>query len=339
VAAGADLPAGVTSPQGNGRERPATPIEADAVRQPLVAHAAQPAAADSVATLASALRASLTPPAHASLPASAVTMSPAPIPSAPAAEVLPLNSGSMPSPLAAPVIVKAAEGVAARPVLAAPAANGTAAASFPVVGAVLPAGRAFAALIAGAVATPRRALRDDDTVMPSIALGAAPTPLAAAAATIADTASGNVDPRQGKWADAIIDRIEMLRDAANATDTRIRLAPDTLGTVDVAIQRSGDTIDVRFTADRAETRQLLTDVAAQRGIRIGQTSIDAGQTGQGSGDGGASGRSASPGGSNAGSNQPQRQPDAPRQPIANRNPLSTTPDETEDPAALRGWIA
>ena len=35
----------------------------------------------------------------------------------------------------------------------------------------------------------------------------------------------------------MIDRIETLRDAADATDTRVRLIPDALGSIDVAVRQ------------------------------------------------------------------------------------------------------
>jgi flagellar hook-length control protein FliK len=88
----------------------------------------------------------------------------------------------------------------------------------------------------------------------------------------------------------MIDHIETLRDGADANDTRIRLVPDALGTVDVAVQRSGDAIHVHFTAENPATRTLLTEaqprlaeLAEQRGVRIAGCSVE---TGSGSGSGG-----------------------------------------------------
>lgn len=86
----------------------------------------------------------------------------------------------------------------------------------------------------------------------------------------------------------MIDHIETLRDGADANDTRIRLVPDALGTVDVAVQRSGDAIHVHFTAENPATRTLLTEaqprlaeLAEQRGVRIAGSSVETG-TGSGS---------------------------------------------------------
>jgi Meckel syndrome type 1 protein len=80
----------------------------------------------------------------------------------------------------------------------------------------------------------------------------------------------------------MIARIETLRDAADAADTRIRLIPDALGAIDVALKRDGDTIHVQFTAEQAQTRALLQEAqprlaeAAERsGLKLGQTSVEA----------------------------------------------------------------
>ncbi|MCU6455069.1 flagellar hook-length control protein FliK [Sphingomonas sp. A2-49] len=81
----------------------------------------------------------------------------------------------------------------------------------------------------------------------------------------------------------MIDHIEALRDAANANDTRIRLVPDALGTIDIAVRTVGDALHVRFTAEDATTRTLIEDaqprlaaIAGERGLRIGQSIVEAG---------------------------------------------------------------
>ena len=85
-----------------------------------------------------------------------------------------------------------------------------------------------------------------------------------------------------------IDRIEALRDSPNSRETTIRLSPDALGKVDVSIRHEGDRIHVRFTAENAQARTLLTEaqsrlteIAEARGIKLGSASVDAGTTGQG----------------------------------------------------------
>jgi flagellar hook-length control protein FliK len=96
-----------------------------------------------------------------------------------------------------------------------------------------------------------------------------------------------LDLSRDDWAGKMIDRIATLRDAAEATDTRIRLAPENLGNVDVSIRRDGDRLHVHFAAENPATRQMLADAAPRlaeladaRGVKLGQTSVDAGTGGQ-----------------------------------------------------------
>lgn len=96
-----------------------------------------------------------------------------------------------------------------------------------------------------------------------------------------------LDMAQHGWPEAMIERIEALRDAADAADTSIRLLPDALGSVEVGLRQEGETLHVRFTAAEAQTRALLQDAqprlaeaAEARGLRLGQTSVDAGASGQ-----------------------------------------------------------
>jgi flagellar hook-length control protein FliK len=116
----------------------------------------------------------------------------------------------------------------------------------------------------------------------------------------------------------MIDHIETLRDGADANDTRIRLTPDALGAVDVAVRRNGDAVHVHFTAENAATRTLLTDaqprlteLAEQRGVRIAGSSVE---TGTGSGGG-------------------HQQPPRPAAPISNVS-VSTPIEATGDDARL-----
>ena len=90
----------------------------------------------------------------------------------------------------------------------------------------------------------------------------------------------------------MIDRIEQLRDGADVRETRIRLIPDSLGPVDIAVRRAGEGVQVHFTAAEAATRQLiadaqqrLTDLADTRGVRIERAIIDGGTGQQASGEG------------------------------------------------------
>lgn len=117
------------------------------------------------------------------------------------------------------------------------------------------------------------------------------TPLTPVGATatheikVADAQQAPLDMRQERWPHAMIERIEMLRDAADAVDTRIRLVPDALGAIDVSVKTEGDTVRVHFNAEQAATRTLLADaqprlaeLAEARGLKLAQGSL---------GDGGA----------------------------------------------------
>ncbi len=112
------------------------------------------------------------------------------------------------------------------------------------------------------------------------------TPLAPVGATatheikVADAQQAPLDMRQERWPHAMIERIEMLRDAADAVDTRIRLVPDALGAIDVSMKTDGDTVRVHFNAEQAVTRMLLADAQPQlaelaeaRGLKLSQGSL------------------------------------------------------------------
>ncbi len=102
-------------------------------------------------------------------------------------------------------------------------------------------------------------------------------------ATSGVSAQPPLDMRQERWPSAMIERIDILRDAANATDTRIRLIPDALGTIDVSVRKDGDTLHVHFAAEQAATRTLLqeaqprlAELADARGIKLTQSNVDTG---------------------------------------------------------------
>lgn len=144
---------------------------------------------------------------------------------------------------------------------------------------VLPALQAFgAALHRAATAESHPALLRDDQ-RSSIALAPAPLPIQTAAP--APTAAP-VDTTVAHWPEAMVARIEHLRDVANETSTRIRLHPDALGAVDVAVRREGEGVHVHFTAAEPATTRLLadaqprlTELAEARGLKLST----AGETG------------------------------------------------------------
>ncbi len=97
-----------------------------------------------------------------------------------------------------------------------------------------------------------------------------------------------LDLRHNHWPERMIERIEGLRDAADALDTRIRLVPDALGTIDIGLRREGEVVHVHFAAEQAATTRLLHDaqprlgeLAEARGWKLGSSTADAsGSSGQ-----------------------------------------------------------
>lgn len=163
----------------------------------------------------------------------------------------------------------------------------------PAPAAVQPARQAFAAALAALSA--RAPARDDDSADPkqttvdSIAGLLAPTGgtlIEAAVVPVADGQGATLDLRHDHGLRGMIDHIEALRDDANARDTRIRLVPDALGTVDVAVRRDGDAVHVRFSSANEATRIVLNDaqprlaqLAEAGGLRIAGSSVDSGAGG------------------------------------------------------------
>lgn len=149
----------------------------------------------------------------------------------------------------------------------------------PQPGIVAPAAQIFGAAIAAARRQDDPARRTDAPIDAAVVAGAAPAP-SVTPATAAQQAP--LDMRQERWPHAMIDRIASLRDAANQTDTRIRLIPDALGTIDISVKTDGDAVHVRFAAEQAATRTMLqdaqprlADLAESRGLKLTQSSVDA----------------------------------------------------------------
>lgn len=148
------------------------------------------------------------------------------------------------------------------------------------------AGQAFAAAItaaAGDVALPNTA----NGPIPITVSGMTAEQLRTSVQAMTGVDQAPLDMSRESWTGAMVDRITALRDAAELADTRIRLSPDNLGNVDVSIRRDGDRIHVHFAAENAVTRQMLTDAAPRlseladaRGVKLGQTSVDAGTGGE-----------------------------------------------------------
>ncbi|WP_445191205.1 flagellar hook-length control protein FliK [Sphingomonas sp. Tas61C01] len=206
--------------------------------------------------------------------------------------VLPIAGPAAPAAPTSPLQVRSADftPVAAMPSpapqLAAPAALQAApiaaAAIVPTTIVAGPALQVFGAAISAAA----RRERGEDAADPLASLGTIAAPAAPIAAPVTTADQPMLDMRQERWPQAMIAHIESLRDNADATDTRIRLVPDALGTIDVAVTRDRDTVHVQFTAEQATTRALIQDaqprlaaLAEERGLRLGQTVVDASAAG------------------------------------------------------------
>jgi flagellar hook-length control protein FliK len=150
------------------------------------------------------------------------------------------------------------------------------------------------ALFALAMAPERKPADDNAQPGDLSAMGALLTP-ADAASLVAKPGQAErqaLDMGRQDWPQKMIDRIEALRDDANANDTSIRLKPDALGRIDVSLRTHADgAVTVRFTAEQPTTRALLADAAPQlnaaaeaRGIRLTGTSVDLSGSGMTGGD-------------------------------------------------------
>ncbi|MEG3176866.1 flagellar hook-length control protein FliK [Sphingomonas sp. RB3P16] len=159
-----------------------------------------------------------------------------------------------------------------------------------------PAGQLFAAAMAASAWHDRSLQRaEQEPAAPGVLGLAAPIANAERATVLAtsDSAGSALDLTQDHGLQKMIDQIATLRDeasdAATARDTRIRLVPDALGSVDVSVRSHGDRVHVHFAAEQEATRALLadaqprlTELAAARGVRIGDTSVSA-DSGRGNG--------------------------------------------------------
>lgn len=147
------------------------------------------------------------------------------------------------------------------------------------------AGQVFAAAISAAFDAPVTPRVADPVIVQTQA--SASEQLRTTVQAMSGAEQAPLDLSRDDWTGKMIDRIATLRDAAEATDTRIRLAPENLGNVDVSIRRDGDRLHVHFTAENPAARQLIAEAAPRlmeladaRGVKLGQTSVDGGTGGQ-----------------------------------------------------------
>ncbi|HEV7287423.1 flagellar hook-length control protein FliK [Sphingomonas sp.] len=222
----------------------------------------------------------------------AFAASPASAPAAPTAPTVstPLRTWRDPVPAQAEPAagggVAAAEGRIDRAIAAAPdiAPRPAAAPPPPLVVQAAPAAQVFAAALAAPLVEPLETTTvAADPASPEIQLLRSLEVQRTTVQATAQTDQAPLDLSRDDWTGKMIERIAALRDGVEAADTRIRLAPENLGTVDVSIRRDGDRIQVHFTAENPATRQLLADAAPRlaelaeaRGLKLGQSSVDGG---------------------------------------------------------------
>ncbi len=154
------------------------------------------------------------------------------------------------------------------------------------------AGRVFAAALhAAAVPAATHAPGGGEDHDPMVAAMLAGSATVQAPPMVAARGTG-VDLSQSGWPTRMAEQIEALRDAADATSTSIRVIPDALGPVDLQVRRDGDQLHVHFSAASPETRTLIADArpqlaaaAADRGLKLGQTSVGGNAANWGAGSG------------------------------------------------------
>lgn len=99
-----------------------------------------------------------------------------------------------------------------------------------------------------------------------------------------------LDLARRDWMEGMIDRIETIQSEGGARETRIRLTPDALGSIDVSITHDEGGVRVHIAADSAQARAMLaeaaprlTEMAESRGLKLAQANVDPGAAGTGQG--------------------------------------------------------
>jgi flagellar hook-length control protein FliK len=150
---------------------------------------------------------------------------------------------------------------------------------------------------AAAFELPRPGGRANASSDPQVDLSTLAAPATGTQTAMAVSAAGPgqdaaLDMRHQQWTARMMDRIETLRDAAPVRETRLSLMPEALGKVDIAIRQDDAGIHVQFHTESQAARQLIADaqprlaeLAEQRGIRLGSTSVESNPAGTGAGTG------------------------------------------------------
>lgn len=121
-----------------------------------------------------------------------------------------------------------------------------------------------------------RSRRDEGVGAPLAMIPASPAPV------VPPPAAQPLETAPAPRAAEMIAHVARLMDEAAMTtgEARVRLAPDALGPVELAVRTDGDRVHVRLQADASEARQQLRDAAPRlaeaaeaRGLRLGETTI------------------------------------------------------------------
>lgn len=295
ASAAASAPARATDPPFAPRQ-PALPV----IAAPISA-LARPVRGEAVAAIAPAPAASAVSPTLAA--------SPYPVTTAAAASIATIAAAS-PSPA---VTVARADRLDIKPeptvAPTAPFQLSIPAATPATASAILPALQAFGAALHRAAAAERRPRLSEADALTPLAVTAPAAPVVGAGP------AAPLDTTVPRWPEAMVQRIEQIRDQQDAADTRIRLHPDALGAVDVALRRDGDGVHIHLHAAEpaarallAEAQPRLAELAEAKGLKLAGTQVD----GSGAQD----------------SRQDRRQPAAPAQ--APRSARAAAPDTVDD---------
>lgn len=149
-----------------------------------------------------------------------------------------------------------------------------------------PAAQAFAAAMFAAERPARRERSEapvEAGVLPTAPLAPAQPP----AAPVAVDPRAPIDLGRDDWMGTMIERIETLRSDGGARETRLRLAPDALGTVDVSISHDAEgAVRIHIVAESPQARAILADAAPRlaemaeaRGLKLGGGGAEAGTGG------------------------------------------------------------
>ncbi|MFD1034199.1 flagellar hook-length control protein FliK [Sphingomonas hankookensis] len=140
--------------------------------------------------------------------------------------------------------------------------------------------------IVDAAAPASRARRDEDApALPTATAGTLDPVVLRPVAAPVQAGQPTLDTRQPQWMEGMIDRIETLRESAGTNgETRIRLSPDALGDVEIAIRTSDDgKVHIHFNSENADAGRLLADaqprlvqLAEARGLKLGGMQVDVG---------------------------------------------------------------